>query len=120
MKTISRETAEHYQWGGNCDGWHLVRGGPLSVIEENMPPGATETAHHHGTARQFFYVLRGRLGMELAEGVLSIQAGEGLEVPPGVRHRAHNSSGAAVEFLVCSSPPAQGDRITGTVGAGAP
>ena len=38
----SRETAEHYKWGGaggaDCDGWHLVKTAELSVIEELMPP----------------------------------------------------------------------------------
>ena len=39
---ISRENAEHYRWGVDCDGWHLVRDKNLSVIEEFMPPGAAE------------------------------------------------------------------------------
>jgi len=29
---ISKETAEHYAWGQNCDGWHLVDSVELSVI----------------------------------------------------------------------------------------
>jgi len=31
---VSREIAEHYRWGNDCDGWHLVKDGSLSVIEE--------------------------------------------------------------------------------------
>ena len=37
---IDRGTAEHYTWGDGCDGWHLVKGADLSVIQERMPPGA--------------------------------------------------------------------------------
>jgi hypothetical protein len=36
-RPISRETAEHYVWGGTCDGWHLVRSLELSIIQERMP-----------------------------------------------------------------------------------
>jgi hypothetical protein len=42
MQTISRQTAEHYTWGGpqrsQCDGWHLVKTRELSIIEELVPP----------------------------------------------------------------------------------
>ncbi|MGA8345596.1 MAG: hypothetical protein WB781_26940, partial [Candidatus Sulfotelmatobacter sp.] len=40
--SVSRENAEHYRWGVDCDGWHLVKDAQLSVIEEFMPPGAAE------------------------------------------------------------------------------
>jgi hypothetical protein len=50
-QTISTKSAEHYKWGGPqgtaCDGWHLVRTPELSIIEELMPPGATEARHSH-------------------------------------------------------------------------
>ena len=66
---VSRASAEHYKWGGvrssDCDGWHLVRSGPLSVIEELMPSGTSEIRHYHQSARQFFYVLEGELAMEI-------------------------------------------------------
>ncbi len=29
---ISIEKAEHYLWGGNCDGWHLLKRDDMSVI----------------------------------------------------------------------------------------
>mgnify|MGYP001602642574 CR=1 FL=1 len=62
---ISTTTAEHYTWGDRCDGWHLVRTTGLSIIEERMPPGTTETRHHHVHAHQFFYVLEGELTLEV-------------------------------------------------------
>ena len=34
----SKENSEHYKWGDNCSGWHLVKTQSLSVIEELMPP----------------------------------------------------------------------------------
>ncbi|HKH92800.1 MAG TPA: hypothetical protein VKA54_13420 [Gemmatimonadaceae bacterium] len=42
---ISRSSAEHYHWGGACDGRHLLRDAHLSVIEERMPPATREERH---------------------------------------------------------------------------
>jgi hypothetical protein len=49
--SVSRENAEHYRWGNDCDAWYLVKDPQLSVIEEFMPPGAAEIRHHHERAR---------------------------------------------------------------------
>src|SRR5919205_319510 len=107
----STKTAEHYLWGGCCDGWHLLRSAELSVIQERMPPGAAEARHLHERARQFFYVLAGRLTMELEGERHPLRAGEGLEVPPGWAHQALNDSDADVHFLVLSHPPSHDDRV---------
>src|SRR5215212_3805708 len=108
---ISRASAEHYVWGGSCDGWHLARATGLSVIEERMPPGTREARHRHAHARQFFYVLAGTLTMEV-EGIRHrLSARSGIELPPGAAHQALNESDADVEFLVVSTPPSHGDRI---------
>jgi len=111
MHPTSRATADHYVWAGTCDGWHLVRATGLSVIEERMPPGASEVPHRHAHARQFFYVLSGTLTMEVEGTRHRLDAGVGLELPPGTAHQAINESDADVEFLVVSTPPSHGDRI---------
>ncbi|HEU4630651.1 MAG TPA: cupin domain-containing protein [Gemmatimonadaceae bacterium] len=110
-RPISIRSAEHYTWGAGCDGWHLVRTGELSVIQERMPPGAEEVRHSHTRARQFFYVLAGRLVLELEGTSHELTAGTGLEVPPGAAHQARNRSAEPVEFLVVSQPPSHGDRV---------
>jgi quercetin dioxygenase-like cupin family protein len=109
---ISRQSADHYAWGGTCDGWHLVRASALSVIEERMPPGAHEVRHRHAHARQFFYVLSGTLTLEVEGTRHRLDARTGLELPPGTAHQAINDGTADVEFLVVSTPPSHGDRIT--------
>jgi mannose-6-phosphate isomerase-like protein (cupin superfamily) len=116
MKDLSRSapitiaSAEHYTWGNQCDGWHLVRAEGLSVIQERMPPGTSEVRHRHARARQFFYVLAGRLHLEVEGTVHALDAGAGLEIAPGVAHQALNCSEGDVEFLVISQPPSHGDR----------
>ncbi len=114
-RTISAKTAEHYKWGGDlgtdCDGWHLVKTPNLSVIEELMPPGASELRHYHLHSRQFFYVLDGTLTLEIEGQTFVLQTGEGIEVAPRQPHQAFNRSARPVRMLVTSQPPSHGDRI---------
>jgi mannose-6-phosphate isomerase-like protein (cupin superfamily) len=109
---VSIQSAEHYTWGEGCDGWHLVRAQGLSVIQERMPAGASEVRHLHGIARQFFFVLRGTLSIEVNGREHRLRVQSGLEVPPGAAHRVCNSGDAVAEFLVISQPPSHGDRYT--------
>jgi quercetin dioxygenase-like cupin family protein len=113
-------SAPHYRWGAGCDGWHLLRAPGLSVIQERMPPATSEVRHRHGVARQFFYVLSGELELELAGVRHRLEAGAGLEVPPGAPHEASNRSEADVEFLVISQPPSHGDRLPAEQRPGGP
>ena len=109
-RPVSIESARHYTWGAGCDGWHLVAAEGLSVIEERMPAGTAEVRHRHGAARQFFFVLSGELTLDIGGVTVDVPAGTGCEVSPGETHQVFNRSGAVVEFLVISQPPAQGDR----------
>ncbi|HEX3472971.1 MAG TPA: cupin domain-containing protein [Silvibacterium sp.] len=107
---ISVSNAEHYVWGNVCDGWHLLRGESLSVIEELMPPATEELRHFHTRSRQFFYVLEGELTMEVEGHLYPLLARQGLEIAPGQPHQALNRSGSSARFLVISQPPSHGDR----------
>jgi len=109
-KPVQATIENHYTWGEVCDGWHLLRGENLSVIEERMPPGTAERRHFHERARQFFYVLEGELTLEVDQRAYLMAAGEGLEIAPGRPHQAINHSGANARFLVISQPPSHGDR----------
>ncbi len=108
---ISKKTAEHYVWGGICDGWHLVKSAELSVIHERMPPGTKEVRHYHAKSRQFFFVLSGAATLEIAGNREVLRKYEGAEVPPNVPHQMFNESEAEVEFLVVSQPASRGDRF---------
>lgn len=108
---ISRENAEHYRWGVDCDGWHLVKGKELSVIEEFMPPGSAEIRHYHERSQQFFYILTGEVLMEINGENVLIPAGCGVRILPGTRHQIRNPSSSPVRFLVISQPSSHDDRI---------
>lgn len=111
LASVSRENAEHYRWGVDCDGWYLVKDTQVSVIEEFMPPGAAEVRHYHERAQQFFYILTGEVLMEINGENVLIPAGSGVRILPGTRHQIRNPSCSPVRFLVISQPPSHGDRI---------
>jgi len=109
---IDRHTAPHYVWGAGCDGWRLVeQPGVLSVIHERMPPGTSEVRHSHQRARQFFFVLSGTGTMAVGDRLATLGPQCGIEIGPGESHQMRNDGDAPVEFLVISTPPAQGDRV---------
>ena len=117
MGTVSTGNAEHYRWGQGCDGWHLLAGNDLSVIEERMPPGTSELRHRHGHARQFFYVLAGVLTLEVEGATHQLLPGQGLHVPPGAAHQVRNDSDADARMLVISAPRSHGDRMAAPLDA---
>ncbi|MCR4398604.1 MAG: cupin domain-containing protein [Firmicutes bacterium] len=108
---VSKHSAEHYTWGGECDGWHLLKDDNLAVIQERMPPGTSEVRHYHENARQFFFVLAGEVCVETEGETITLAPHEGVYVRPGITHKVLNRSGTDSEFLVVSSPSTRGDRV---------
>jgi mannose-6-phosphate isomerase-like protein (cupin superfamily) len=82
----------------------------LSVIQERMLPGAAEVKHLHRHARQLFYVLDGKVEMEIRGEVLELGPGDAIEVGPGEAHRVRNTSLADASLIVISAPSTAGDR----------
>lgn len=108
---ISKQNAEHYLWGDNCDGWHLVQNKELSIIHERMPANTTEVIHYHNQARQFFFILTGIAIIQIDDKIITLNPQECAEVPPLLKHQMRNESNQDVEFLVISQPNSRGDRV---------
>lgn len=106
----SKTNSEHYNWGNNCSGWHLVQTSSLSVIEELMPPNTQEQLHYHEFAQQFFRILNGKATFEIEEEVIEVETGNGIHIPPKAKHRIRNDQKENLEFLVISEPTTRGDR----------
>jgi len=105
------ENSEHYTWGNACDGWHLVQSSSLSIIQEKMPPGASENVHYHEVAQQFFFILKGHATFEVNGTTYDVRAGQGFHIRPKQKHRIVNNSNEPLEFIVTSEPKSHGDRI---------
>jgi mannose-6-phosphate isomerase-like protein (cupin superfamily) len=111
MSMVQKSNAEHYVWGNRCDGWYPSKADAFSVIQERIPPGASETRHYHRAARQFFYVLSGVLSFEIDDRDINLESRQGIEIAPSVSHRVLNRSAEIAESLVISNPPSHGDRV---------
>ena len=111
MKVVNTKNADHYQWGDNSDGWHLLNSKSLSVIEENVPPDNGEKRHYHKIAQQFFYVLSGVAHIEVSGEHFDVPAGSGIHVPAGEPHQLMNITSENLRFLVISEPKSHGDRV---------
>jgi RimJ/RimL family protein N-acetyltransferase/quercetin dioxygenase-like cupin family protein len=110
-EVTSALNALHFIWGENCEGWWLKKNGSFTVISEMMPPGTSEAKHFHTLTEQFFYVLEGKVNIELDKREYSLQEHEGIRVPAGTLHKIRNCSKQNARFLVVSCPDSQEDRI---------
>ena len=108
---IDRNMAEHYVWGQNCDGWHLLKSAEVSIIQERMPSNTFEIRHAHDKSRQFFFILSGEATVEMNGEVQDLKVNQGIEIPPQTPHQMMNKSDDVLEFVVISCPPSQADRI---------
>ena len=104
-------TAEHYKWGADCDGWHLLKSDQLSVIQEMMPPGTDAALHYHSKSQQVFYILEGTATFKLQNEIYTMVKGESIAVTAGAVHQILNNSDSLLSFLVISAPKAHGDRV---------
>ncbi|ASU32035.1 cupin domain-containing protein [Mucilaginibacter xinganensis] len=107
----SINNAEHYTWGDQCDGWHLLKSPSLSVIQEKMPPLTGEQLHYHSKAQQLFYILSGTATFEVKGEAIIAEANQSIHIMPGIKHRILNNGDTDLHFLVISEPKAHGDRI---------
>ena len=111
MNIVNTENSEHYKWGKDSDGWHLLKSENLSIIEENVPPNEKEERHYHNESQQFFYILSGVAHLEISGKVFEIHAGSGIHVPAKEPHQLLNNGEANLRFLVISQPKSHGDRV---------
>lgn len=111
MDIVNTKNSEHYKWGINSDGWHLLKTDDLSIIEERVPPGEEEERHYHCKANQFFYVLEGIATIEISGDLREVVAGSGIYIKAKEPHQLSNKSQKDLRFLVISQPKSHGDRV---------
>ncbi len=111
MAIKSTNNTEHYIWGDNCDGWHLLKSESLSIIQEKMPPHTSEGLHFHNSAQQFFFILKGTATFEIEGEIFAVSEKSGIHILSHQKHRIFNHTDLVLEFLVISEPKAHGDRV---------
>jgi putative monooxygenase len=65
-----------------------------------LEPGECVTEHYHPYSEEFIYLVSGRLLARLDAEPVTLDAGEGLFIPIGVRHRLENSDADRPAFAV--------------------
>lgn len=70
-----------------------------------LAPGESVTEHYHPYSEEFMYVVRGNLTARIdGEREIALGPGDGLMVPPNVRHRLSNT-GEEEAFIVFHAGP---------------
>src|SRR5689334_13542091 len=103
--------AEHYTWGNNCEGWHLLKNDSLSVIRERMPASTSEILHYHEHAQQVFYIMSGTATFELNGQTKIISGNDSIHIGQKQLHRISNNGSNDLYFLLISQPETKRDRI---------
>lgn len=110
MREKNTTNSEHYIWGENCDGWHLLKSNSLSIIQEKMLPKTEENLHFHSKAQQFFFILKGTATFEVNNETFLVKEKNGFHILPNEKHKIFNKTDEDLEFLVISEPKSHGDR----------
>lgn len=80
-------------------------GGRFSLVEHPLPPRALGSpVHTHRKEDEYSYVLEGRVGVQLGDGVLEAGAGELVFKPRGVPHAFWNAGDEPARLLEIISP----------------
>ncbi len=76
-----------------------------SLAEAKVLPRQTTEEHRHIRTEEIYYILQGRGRMWIEDEGADVQAGDGIAILPGKRHKIENTDSTALVFLCCCSPP---------------
>lgn len=111
-RVVSKEQPLQYNtWGAACETWNLLEEENVSIKQERMPAGTSETLHYHQHSKQFFYILKGVAVFEIENKVIEVRAGEGIHINAGEKHCIFNTANEVLEFILCSQPATINDRF---------
>ena len=76
-----------------------------SLAEARVAQGQTTEEHYHVHAEEIYYILQGRGRMWLEGKPGKVEAGDGIVIAPGRRHRIENIGDEPLVILCCCAPP---------------
>jgi mannose-6-phosphate isomerase-like protein (cupin superfamily) len=79
--------------------------GNQSLAEATLLPGAATETHRHPMTEEIYYILRGVGCMTVGTEQREIGPGDGILIPPGMRHTIQNIGPEPLVFLCCCAPP---------------
>ncbi len=75
-----------------------------SLAEATVKPGSATKEHHHETAEEIYYILKGEGRVRVRGEERAVKEQDAILIPPGVIHCIENTGGEDLLFLCCSSP----------------
>src|SRR3954452_6240908 len=85
--------------------WAHESGGPVSIVEHPMPPGALAAPlHRHSREDEYSYVIEGRMGALLGDEVVHAEAGDFVFKPRGQWHTFWNAGDGPCRILEVIAP----------------
>jgi putative monooxygenase len=69
-----------------------------------IAPGERIAEHYHPYSEEFLYVVAGAISAELDDTPHALRAGEGMMIPPNVRHRLVNAGPADASLVFHLGP----------------
>jgi mannose-6-phosphate isomerase-like protein (cupin superfamily) len=75
-----------------------------SLAEATIAPGAATRAHYHPKTEEIYYILSGTGEMWIGAERREVSVGDGIAIPPGVKHQIKNPGTDTLVFLCCCAP----------------
>ncbi len=75
-----------------------------SLAEATLPVGQQTQAHYHPLTEEIYYLLSGAGLMAIEDETREVYPGDGIAIPPGLRHQIRNIGTQDLVFLCCCAP----------------
>lgn len=109
LRSIDWDAAPINRAGG-YKGQILYSGESCHIIATLVPPGVEGPPTHVHPSDQLYFIVSGRLELELGTEVCAVEAGQGVFIPAGVPHHNRNVSSEPevhLEVIAPGVPPTQ-------------
>jgi mannose-6-phosphate isomerase-like protein (cupin superfamily) len=75
-----------------------------SLAEAKLAPRKATEEHYHIRTEEIYYILRGKGRILIESESRDINAGDGIAILPGKKHKIENSGTRDMVFLCCCAP----------------
>ena len=75
-----------------------------SLAEATLAPGAMTQAHYHPITEEIYYILEGSGSIRIEGEERRVGIGDGIAIPPGLRHQIKTTGSSDLVFLCCCVP----------------
>ena len=104
---ITLDGSEIREWAGRVS----APARNQSLAEATIPVGGATTEHYHRASEELYLVTAGEGRLVIDGEERQVGAGDCAVIPPGARHKIHNSGSEPLR-IVCACAPGYSDEDT--------